>query len=277
MKKKSIIFVASSTKDILFGFCLCSFFIATYSAINAANIGYQTLVDCCASEAGNCSLSRIGGDSLSYFTLIFRSQMTKNNENASNAQGAITSRLTNEEVFSFEGTQEVRVIIINGNPWFIAQDVCLVLGLGNTSWSVNRLDDDEKGITINDTLGGNQKMLTVSESGLYALIFQSRKPIAKKFRKWVTSEVLPSIRKTGMYATKESAGKLTGHWVQVTGADDNLYLHFILKAVCEFIEEEAKGYLDSPCVLRLTKKFEAARTLCPEYRKNLRNINVKVS
>lgn len=90
----------------------------------------------------------------------------------------------------------------NGEPWFVATDVCRILGLTNTSKAVSSLEDDEKGVTNSYTLGGEQEMLTVSESGLYALIFRSRKPAAKAFRKWVTSEVLPAIRKTGRYETE---------------------------------------------------------------------------
>jgi prophage antirepressor-like protein len=87
----------------------------------------------------------------------------------------------------------------NGDPWFVAKDVCRVLDLTNASKAVSSLDDDEKGVTNSYTLGGEQEVLTVSESGLYALIFRSRKPQAKTFRKWVTSEVLPAIRKVGRY------------------------------------------------------------------------------
>lgn len=109
--------------------------------------------------------------------------------------------------FNFHG-KEVRTLAINGLPWFVAADVCRVLALGNPSMAVNGnkktgnagLDDDEKGIMINDTPGGQQKILCVNESGLYALIFKSRKAEAKKFKKWVTSEVLPSIRQTGSYS-----------------------------------------------------------------------------
>lgn len=90
-----------------------------------------------------------------------------------------------------------------GMLWFVAKDVCDILGIANASDSVATLDEDERGsIAITDgtsPLGGNPNMLIVSESGLYALIFRSRKPEAKSFRKWVTSEVLPSIRKTGSY------------------------------------------------------------------------------
>ena len=87
----------------------------------------------------------------------------------------------------------------NNNPLFLAKDICEILELNNVSQALSRLDDDEKGIILNDTLGGKQEMSVVNESGLYALILSSRKPEAKKFRKWVTNEVLPTIRKTGSY------------------------------------------------------------------------------
>lgn len=92
-----------------------------------------------------------------------------------------------------------------GNPWFVAKDVCRLLELGNPRTSLALLDSDEKGVHTVDTLGGKQEMTTVSESGLYSLIFRSRKPEAKRFRKWVTSEVLPTLRKTGTYAAPGAA------------------------------------------------------------------------
>lgn len=85
---------------------------------------------------------------------------------------------------------------------FNAKQVCIILGMKNTAMALKALDDDEKGINNAYTLGGNQKMLFISESGLYHLIFISRKPQAKAFRRWVTSEVLPSIRRTGAYVRK---------------------------------------------------------------------------
>ena len=100
--------------------------------------------------------------------------------------------------FQFKN-KNVRVFQKDGEPWFVAKDVCEVLGLKNVSQAIDRLDLDEKGIIQNDTLGGKQKMSTVSESGLFALILRSDKTEAKIFRKWVTSEVLPQIRKTGSY------------------------------------------------------------------------------
>lgn len=88
-----------------------------------------------------------------------------------------------------------------GEPWFVAKDVCAILGLSNPRTSLALLDEDEKGVHTMDTPGGKQELTTVNESGLYSLILRSRKPEAKAFKRWVTSEVLPSIRKHGMYAT----------------------------------------------------------------------------
>ena len=87
-----------------------------------------------------------------------------------------------------------------GDPWFVASDVCEALTIGNSRDAVGRLDDDEKGVGTIDTLGGKQDVSIINESGLYSLIMTSRKPEAKRFKKWVTSEVLPAIRKTGSYA-----------------------------------------------------------------------------
>lgn len=91
----------------------------------------------------------------------------------------------------------------NGDPWFVAKDVCRVLGITDHHQAADGLDEDERGRYIIPTPSGEQAMTIVSESGLYSLIFRSRKPEAKAFRKWVTSEVLPSIRKTGRYDADE--------------------------------------------------------------------------
>lgn len=111
------------------------------------------------------------------------------------------------EVFNFSQEKTpIRVQLINSEPWFVAKDVCEVLGHSNHKMAVKSLDEDEKGVSSVYSLGGNQQTTVVSESGLYSLIFQSRKPEAKKFRKWVTAEVLPSIRKKGYYGVKKSDG-----------------------------------------------------------------------
>lgn len=94
---------------------------------------------------------------------------------------------------------EVRTINKEDGMWWVLKDICTILELDNSRMVFNRLDDDEKGVSQIDTLGGKQQMQVISESGLYAVILRSDKPEAKPFRKWVTSEVLPSIRKTGKY------------------------------------------------------------------------------
>jgi anti-repressor protein len=104
------------------------------------------------------------------------------------------------ETFAFPVTgQSVRTMTIDGEPWFVASDVCAVLDISRPQDSVRYLDDDERGRCSVDTPSGQQHMLTVSEAGLYSLILRSRKPDAKAFKRWVTHEVLPAIRKTGGY------------------------------------------------------------------------------
>ena len=94
----------------------------------------------------------------------------------------------------------IRIVTKDGEPWFVAKDVCNILEIKNSRDTLNKcLDEDERGVDIIYTPGGNQEMTIVSEAGLYSLILRSRKPEAKAFKRWVTHEVLPSIRKTGAY------------------------------------------------------------------------------
>ena len=111
-------------------------------------------------------------------------------------------------IFEHEEFGEVRVVMIDGVPWFVAADVCRALELSDVSKAVGRLDDDEKGTNLIPTQGGYQEMLVVNESGLYALVLTSRKPNARKFRKWITSKVLPSIFRTGSYTLPSVAENL---------------------------------------------------------------------
>jgi len=99
-----------------------------------------------------------------------------------------------------ETSSAVRVVDINGEPWFVAADICSALELNNTSMAVAGLDDDERGISEVDTRGGKQSATVISESGLYSLVLRSRKPEAKQFKRWITHDVLPAIRKTGSYS-----------------------------------------------------------------------------
>lgn len=103
------------------------------------------------------------------------------------------------QIFNFQ-SNEIRVVKDdNGEPWFVAKDVCDVLGLGNITEALRNLDDDELSSEILKSGNQRREMKLVSESGLYALVIRSNKPNARKFRKWITSEVLPSIRKHGGY------------------------------------------------------------------------------
>lgn len=101
------------------------------------------------------------------------------------------------------GVHAVRVQMDGeGNPWWVASDVCEALGISNTSQVINRLHSDEKGICSTYTLGGQQELLAINEPGLYRIIFSSRKKAAEKFQRWVFHEVLPAIRQTGTYTHK---------------------------------------------------------------------------
>lgn len=124
------------------------------------------------------------------------------------------------EIIKHSELGELRIQTISGEPWFVAKDVCNALHIGNSRDAISRLEDDEKtSVTVRVNAGGvgtadtkfrNQEVTAVNESGLYNLIFQSRKPEARKFRKWVTAVVLPSIRKTGEFKISPAGGKLRG-------------------------------------------------------------------
>lgn len=105
--------------------------------------------------------------------------------------------------FDFQG-HEVRVVTVDGEPWWVAADVAAVLQIARVHSAVRGLDDDEKGAHTMRTPGGDQQLSIISESGLYSLILRSRKPDAKRFRRWVTHEVLPAIRRTGRYQAADN-------------------------------------------------------------------------
>lgn len=117
--------------------------------------------------------------------------------------------MSNVAVFNFDDVVVRAVIGENGEPWFVATDVCKALEHSDTSMAVRRLDADEKGTSIVCTKSGDQRVLVINESGLYSLILTSRKPEAKRFKKWVTSEVLPAIRKTGSYSVPKPQKLIT--------------------------------------------------------------------
>ncbi|MDN9157708.1 Bro-N domain-containing protein [Clostridioides difficile] len=109
----------------------------------------------------------------------------------------------NLQIFKNNDFGEIRVIELNGEPWFVGKDVAETLGYKDTSDALKRhVDDEDKGLGEIPTPGGNQNMKIINESGLYSLILSSKLSTAKKFKHWVTRDVLPSIRKTGTYSTK---------------------------------------------------------------------------
>ena len=108
------------------------------------------------------------------------------------------------KTFQNERFGAVRVVECNGEPWFVASDVCRALSIINSRDAIARLDDDEKGVVSTDTPGGMQNMTVTNEPGLYTLVLGSRKPEAKAFKRWITHEVIPSIRKTGSYSVPQA-------------------------------------------------------------------------
>ena len=113
--------------------------------------------------------------------------------------------MANLQIFAFEGTDEIRTLLINDEPYFVGKDVAEVLGYKNTPKAIrDHIDEEDKRTErIVHPLGGQQDTWLINESGLYSLILKSKLPSAKKFKRWVTSEVLPTIRKHGMYATED--------------------------------------------------------------------------
>jgi prophage antirepressor-like protein len=145
----------------------------------------------------------------------------------------------------YEGS-EVRMVVKDGVPWWVAKDVCAVLDLENTTRAVERLDEDEKGVSSIHTPGGDQEVLAVNEFGLYALILGSRKPEAKQFKRWVTHKVLPAIRKTGSYQLS------TGQMTLVQQAE------FMLSCAKKIEEQDFKVLAATDLAKEANKKAQAA-------------------
>lgn len=133
------------------------------------------------------------------------------------------------KVFETEDHFQFRTIIRDGEPWFVLADVCRALEIANSRDAASRLDEDEKDVANTDTLGGTQRVAIINESGLYSLILTSRKESAKRFKRWVTSEVLPTIRKTGGYGGRVPAfiKRFNANWDRV----DNGYFSVINELV----------------------------------------------
>ena len=145
------------------------------------------------------------------------------------------------QIFQNRAFGAVRVVEHEGEPWFVAKDVCECLELTDVSKTISLLDDDEKGTNSIRTPGGEQQMLVVSEPGLYSLILRSRKPEAKAFKRWVTHEILPSIRKTGHYGAPETEDEILARALVIAEGRLGMLSH----AVSELQEQIA---LDAPKV-----------------------------
>lgn len=138
--------------------------------------------------------------------------------------------MSNLVPFNYEDKQ-VRTISKDGQPWFVAKDVCEILKHTNSRMAISRLDEDEKGVSKVYTHGGEQEMTVINESGLYSLVITSNKPEAKQFKRWITHEVIPSIRKHGAYMTPDTIEKA------LTNPD------FLIQLAYQLKEEQAKRIL----------------------------------
>lgn len=159
----------------------------------------------------------------------------------------------NVTIYQFE-QNDVRMVQKGGEPWFVLSDLCKVLELSNSRKVAERLDADEKGVTQTYTPGGRQKLTVVNESGMYAVILRSDKPQAKPFRKWVTSEVLPSIRKTGKYQMKQS-DDLKAKRVETAQANANVRKANLLLKIADGTQTAYKQVLQAHATKLLTGEF----------------------
>lgn len=145
--------------------------------------------------------------------------------------------------FTFED-QQIRVLTIEGEPWFVGKDVAEVLGYSNSRKAIaDHVDSEDKGVTKCYTLGGTQQIAIINESGLYSLILSSKLPDAKKFKHWVTHEVLPTIRKHGAYMTDQKAAAIV--------TDKNALADLLQQAADQLKEKDVK-------IERLTAELEVS-------------------
>lgn len=185
------------------------------------------------------------------------------------------------KIFNNPEFGDIRVLNIDGNPWFVAKDVCDVLSIVNHKDAISSLDEDEKGVASIYPLsktkrgGGLQKANIINESGLYTLIFQSRKPFAKSFRKGVTSEVLPTIRKTGCFKVAYPYKKEISHLKDLREIDRERMMilqNWILNIQSErdiLLQQQSacseivctRGFSESESLVRLGKFI---KSLCSE-------------
>ena len=133
-------------------------------------------------------------------------------------------------LFSF-GPHQVRELERGGEPWFVAKDVIQILGVGNITEALRGLQEDERCSVVLNTPGGKQEMAMVSEPGLYRLVFRSRKPEAEKFKRWIAHEVLPQIRRDGVYVLEQEVAELKDRALSYSE------WYFLARKECKALEE----------------------------------------
>lgn len=160
------------------------------------------------------------------------------------------------KIFAYSG-EELRTIQREDGLWWVLRDVCRVLGMTTPAKVAERLDDDEKGVSLIHTLGGNQKVTIINEPGLYAVILRSDKPEAKAFKRWVTHDVLPTIRRTGIYGVSQkqldrlsAAQQMLADWRRMTAEWEEM-----TSAACQRYDSARKHY----------DNCRAARDACRKY------------
>jgi len=171
------------------------------------------------------------------------------------------------DLFEYNG-KKIRTGGSFESPVFVAHDVAEVLGYTNKPHAYRMLDEDEMGIQIVDTLGGPQEMICINESGLYTLILNSRKPEAKAFKKWVTNEVLPSIRRKGYYGSMEAIRRM----IRIEIAKDRLNQFLYNSDI--FDEDKLKRFIEIDKMLynrEMSAIFSCSKSTIKEVRKMIRN------
>ena len=192
------------------------------------------------------------------------------------------------QVFGFEG-KSVRVVEKNGDAWWVLKDVCGVLGLESSHKVADRIDDDERSqIPVIDSMGRSQETTIINESGLYSVILRSDKPEARRFKKWITSEVIPAIRKTGGYLSPavdfsdpDKVQVLLDNWkrdraaLQIAAPKAEVYDAFLdstglytIKEAAEMMNVPEFGGKELFRLLRLEEIFTRTNKPCVQYQRD---------
>lgn len=195
-------------------------------------------------------------------------------------------RVNELQIFNNEEFGKIRTVTINNEPWFVSKDVATSLGYSNSRDAISKhVFDDDKGVAKCDTPSGRQEMSVINESGLYALIFGSKLDSAKRFKHWVTSEVLPSIRRTGSYQKpmtpeemmRVQLGMIDGHEERISKLENTMNIDYgqqrVLEKEVAKVVIESLGGKDSNAYREIAKKVfsECNRDVKDYFHVNSRN------